>query len=621
MNATSSTRLRLECLETRSLLSAIGFPLAPPVAPPSFAAAPSEFYRSGGNAVDHAAMRVAVQDAVALPGVNLMLAPDQLSPGLSESSSAAAVSNVNLMLAPDQFSPRLSDRSNAVALPLVNPIVTLTLLPPELGDPSYEAPAAGGRISDLAPMHDFHRTGDATNNISLLPSTAPAAPGGLADAGSAVPIQELPVTSDVVRLAAAEIESGGVTLIGTIDAGSVAPGLDMPRHGWLPSHGMAGDWGESMTFTTRPPQASRLPGEFAPDALPPFDPAASPHDLNDMQIIVEMSPVNRGQIVFRGPQNLPADQVVPASAESDAAPGIESPPSPVKGRTADVPVAYDPGRTGDQALAAVPTSLPTANGVANRPAINAAFADSAASNSMEGGLIALDDTSAPIASPGNAPLVSTGIQGAGGAELDRSNWLTDILPNPRRPVQTDNSSNKSARSAQNLAAEVFLRPAPAISQPVADVEEGGSIELAMVEPTPAASDGGSQLGGESSTGNAAQQLSDIRPESGVGLFCDIEVDIAPALPVGGSESAATAYPNAALLVADTGIHRLEAGAATETMPALTKVSQPTLAGLADDLPLLLGIAILVSHGGLRLEEKVPERERRLRCIENLRQPT
>ena len=63
----SSTRLRLECLETRSLLSAIGLPFVPPVAPPSASAAAGEFSRIGGQHAAQAAVQDAVQNAAAMP--------------------------------------------------------------------------------------------------------------------------------------------------------------------------------------------------------------------------------------------------------------------------------------------------------------------------------------------------------------------------------------------------------------------------------------------------------------------------------------------------------------------------------------------------------------------------
>ena len=143
-----------------------------------------------------------------------------------------------------------------------------------------------------------------------------------------------------------------------------------------------------------------------------------------------------------------------------------------------------------------------------------------------------------------------------------------------------------------------------ILQPVAESEEGGSIELAIAAPSPAAAGDDSLPAGESAAGNAAQQLSEIRPESGVGLFCDIEVAVAPTLPMGGSASAAIPYPNAGSLVAGTGIREVEGQRSDGARAAVNQMVAANLAGLADHLPLLLGVTVLVSRGGLRLEEKI-----------------
>ena len=202
--------------------------------------------------------------------------------------------------------------------------------------------------------------------------------------------------------------------------------------------------------------------------------------------------------------------------------------------------------------------------------------------------------------------------------MNQRNWLTDLLPGMLKPADSARGNSKTALSDESRAAEVSSRPAAVILQPAAESEEGGSIELAIAAPSTAMAGDNSLPSGES-TVDEVQQLSEIRPESGVGLFCDIEVAIAPTLPMGGSVSTATTYHHAASLVTDMGSYRGKANAATEFVPPRSKSSLPTLAGLADSLPLLLGVTVLVSRGGLRLEEEVSEGERRFFCIENLRQ--
>lgn len=206
-----------------------------------------------------------------------------------------------------------------------------------------------------------------------------------------------------------------------------------------------------------------------------------------------------------------------------------------------------------------------------------------------------------------------------GTDLDQGNWSTDILPNPRKPADAVALTGGPDRVGGHRAAEASLQRVQVMRQPVADVEEGGSIELAIAGPLPGMAGDGSPPAGDLAAGNAAQQLSEIRPESDVGLFGDIEVAVDSAFPMDGSRSAAIRHPNADSLVPDTGLRAWKANAATEFVPAPTRLTHVTMAGLADHLPLLLGAAILVSQGGLRLEEKDSQREQRLLCIEDLRQ--
>ena len=176
--------------------------------------------------------------------------------------------------------------------------------------------------------------------------------------------------------------------------------------------------------------------------------------------------------------------------------------------------------------------------MANPPASNAALSDAAAAIPAEDGFITLDVTPAAALGLGNTPAYNTGLQGVGGAELHQGNRLTDLLPNTHKPANTAGGNSKAASSADGLAAEV-ARPAAAILQPATESEEGGSIELAIRTLATATAGDSAPPAGESTVGTA-QQLSEIRPESGVGLFCDIEVAIAPTLPMG--DSAALARP-------------------------------------------------------------------------------
>jgi hypothetical protein len=201
-------------------------------------------------------------------------------------------------------------------------------------------------------------------------------------------------------------------------------------------------------------------------------------------------------------------------------------------------------------------------------------------------------------------------QGADGVDLNSGSRLTESLTNLCNPADFGSRGEK-ARSDQGMDVEGSPPFAPVILQQVAKVQDGGGIELAIVAPGPAAASGDSRLGEESSLGDAAQRLSDIRPESGVGLFCDIEVAVAPSMPISTDLTSTTPHQDDGSLV----VHQRKARA---ELPS-TELSQSTTAGLAGHLPLILCATVLVSRGALHLEEKVSRRDRRLQCIQDLRQ--
>ena len=103
MNTMSPTRLRVECLETRNLLSAIGLPLVPPVAPPS-PAAPAAIEQVGGDQLVKPAVQDAVGHAAAMPAANQAFTPDQLSPALADLSLVAMLPGADPVHDPVQLS-------------------------------------------------------------------------------------------------------------------------------------------------------------------------------------------------------------------------------------------------------------------------------------------------------------------------------------------------------------------------------------------------------------------------------------------------------------------------------------------------------------------------------------
>jgi hypothetical protein len=506
MNASGAARLRLECLETRSLLSAIGLPWLPAVAPPP------AIYQSAAHSVARAVMQDAVVTAATMPRANPILAADQLSP-----------------------------------VPA--------------GDAAYVAPATGNPVGNPAPPRDFHATDEAAKNVLL-------------------------VTLDV-----ATTQNVPITLT-----------IDDARH-------------------------MRFPGGIAADAPPAVDPAVVLYGIDVPQLVSETTPLSREPASVRGPLSRVAEDVVPlnvdilvsSNMDPSAPPALPvSPTSPVKSSDAVTFAASDTSKVGDQTSLAAETTPLAFSGMANPAASGAAFSDAAISNSLADGFITLD-ASAAAPRLGTAPSYNAGFQGVGGAELERGIWLSDSLPTTRKTADPAKGNDKAAAVGENPAVAVASRPAVAILQPVAESVDGGGIELAMAAPLAA---GGEDAlpARESDLGDAASQSSEIRPESGVGLFCDIEVATAPALPIGGTSSTGISYLNAGFLVDGTGLHGSKLDAVTEIAPPLTKSSQAASAWLAGRLPLLLGVTVLVSRGGLRLEEKVSERDRRLYSIEALRRP-
>ena len=494
----SSARLRVECLERRNLLSAIGLPLLSSVAPPALPPAPAataNVYQVGADPVALAVIQDAVQNAAA-PIANPAFTLDLLlSPARGDSSNAAVMPDANPIFTPDRSAVGLGHSS----------------------DGSWSAPAMASQQSLLV----------------------------------------------------------------------------------------------TLTILTWTPQG--FLGEVAPDALSTAEPGGSPSGMNGAQPVVASVQPNSVPAVptpagFRAPANHPADQALPPNVANDPAPGVEFSPLPVKGNVPNSVVAC----TGDQAATAVDTSLSPSITAATLPATNAALSNAATPNAIEDGFITVTAAPATTSQPADTPSYNTGLQGVGGAGLG-GNGLTSLLPGTGKFTDSGKGSSRVVTARESLAGEVSSHPSVVILQSAADAESGEGIELAIGAPATTAADNNSPAAGESSA-RPPQPLSEIRPESEIGLFCDIEVAVGPTLPAGGSASAATIDQNAGPVVADTGGHGSKAGAPAALVTPLTTSSQSVAAAPANTLPLLLSITVLVSWGGLRLEEKASARERHLRNV-------
>jgi len=509
----------------------------------------------------------------------------------------------------------------------------------EPGDPSYAQAAAGDQFIGSVPMLDSQARGGPASTFSLLSAATPEAVVRLAEPDAVVAVQDPSDTSVVIAVRTSPLQldmtitTGSIyqentgntypeTTAAPITNGSVYPETTGSVYPGSSAHnaGMAGydspqprDLAAPATVEELRPLDYRISnGVPSLVGTPELPPTGSPPPT-------DTAPLNHEPGDSRGPQDLVVESsfwIVDFTVVDPAVPVARS-------HSSDTPAIGDASRIAGQASAAVESPLPALDSTANPPAATAPWLDAAAGNSTDSGSITLtDDAVATASSLGNSPASNSSTYVARDAELDQGSWLADILPNPRAPADARNGSDATTRSRGSLASESTSRLLPqALGQPVADEEEGGSIDLAFTLPSLDPSDNGSSLAMGSTASNGSQQLSEIRPECGVELFCDIEVATAPILPDKGSLSATIPERNAGASEGSADGVGSKTNAVAKPVPPLSKVSYVTLPGLSEDLPLLLCAAVLVSQGGLRLEEKVSERDRRLRCLEDLRGPS
>ena len=395
-NAKSSTRLRLECLERRSLLSAIGWPLAPIVAPPPQPAVLAADYQAGPQHLAQAAV-----------------------------PKASAVLIANPAIAPLQLSP-------------------------DAGDAPHEPLAAAGRLDDRTPAGDSRRADALTSTPSVLPDSTTDVPKSLADFGSEVPIEILPDTSHVIAVDPTNRQADPATTLDN-DAGSVSPGTGEsitagfslarngadgapPASGYPTPASIIGtdaDGSESASAIIHPGPPLMLSGELAPLTV---DPALWMHGMMQFQTIIdETIIITWGPEGFRGPASRDPPPVTNSNVDNEVPVSVESlPPPVVKSRSPDGPGINDASRSGDPTSAVLEASGSAPSGPAYPLATIAASWETATANSMEGRFIVLDDSSATTPQPDGARSLYAGLRAVEGADLDQGIWLSDILPNPAR---------------------------------------------------------------------------------------------------------------------------------------------------------------------------------------------
>ena len=245
--------------------------------------------------------------------------------------------------------------------------------------------------------------------------------------------------------------------------------------------------------------------------------------------------------------------------------------------------------------------------------------DVVTSNSAEGGFVAIDDGS------GAVPRLVPSAQSSADIKaevIDGGGWIADLLPEVRRGTAAVAGAERF-RSGDLSAAGGLSNPgrSRSASQGQLDAAEGGAIELANAVPeavAPAAVRGTVAEAANADVGGAAQGVTDIRPDSGVGLYCDMEVAVGGGSPAEGFVShalpAANVTPKAAATV------RHSPGAKVTRLEPSQRLDsrQHDFIAAADNIPLFLTVVLVVLSDGIRLEAPLPDRERRFLNIERAR---
>jgi hypothetical protein len=226
--------------------------------------------------------------------------------------------------------------------------------------------------------------------------------------------------------------------------------------------------------------------------------------------------------------------------------------------------------------------------------------DSSTASATEGGFIAVDDGLSAGSRMATAGNVATQ---ADLSNIDNGRLTIDVAPgsqNDARHVAGDQIS-----SAMWSVTDAYMQGRPRAALPSSlDATEGGAIDLndAM------AADTASETA-DANDGNPALANADIRSESGVAQFCDMEVavgsatsDESPAFaaPIGNANLPAAAqneHPNQGVKPAQESAHRVDS-------------RQRVSMGRVDTVPLIAGAAMLVLSKGVELEPSEREPKHR-----------
>jgi hypothetical protein len=250
------------------------------------------------------------------------------------------------------------------------------------------------------------------------------------------------------------------------------------------------------------------------------------------------------------------------------------------------------------------------------PLASPQFSSSFAASAEEGGFVSVDDAL-------NVPRLGIHLgQSAdlGGMTADSVGQNSD---RGRRTtvsaLGTQMNSNLSYLSLSPSNADLAAVPASAriMLQAGDGNDEGGEIELAVDAPSSMSLADEPQLA-QASDGQDSRSSIDLRPASGVAMYCDVEVAVADGGPSGATGNGAM------IMNWPTSHSATSAAKATMGVPTATDATDrrgsPSSMDLSGKLPIIGSFAIFAVTGGIRLEEKTAAREKRIRTFENLRHP-
>src|SRR5208282_2447570 len=223
MNAKSTARLQLECLETRSLLSAMALQLVPPLGPPPAPAVLAEMNPAGADSVDiPSATRHGVQSASLELAASTFSTPNQLSAGL--------------FAAPYPRLPTGGQLGDRAIFQDLNPIEEITNLPVIFPVTQFEA---GSSLAESSSLRPDRTSSDATPLVNLDPaSTRVNDPRRTVDPTEVtliLPDSRLEAGNSLVD---SSVEADPAVMVEPIDTGSAALGMEVLRNGLLLSHDM-----------------------------------------------------------------------------------------------------------------------------------------------------------------------------------------------------------------------------------------------------------------------------------------------------------------------------------------------------------------------------------------------